>query len=95
MRIFYDWLFEIKAICIKKDKKDIVYRKNQRISVFSKTHNLWCNDGVIDACYDTGIEVSYGNELSFGILGRKGSTKFIQIDKITKYIRPRQEKPKC
>lgn len=90
MNYVYNYLFEVNSIV---DTKNNVYKKGDKVSVYSKTYNI--HDGVILYIYKDSLIVRYGNELRFGFWGNMGTTKSIPMDKLHKVIKKRDKKPAC
>ena len=89
MNYVYNYLFEVHSIV---DSKNNVYQKGDKVSVYSKTYNMWAHDGVILHIYKDSIVVKYGLELRFGFFGSLGSSKTIVIDTFIIFIRFEREK---
>ena len=86
----YNWLFSSDLILFNpgEQKKPIVLRVGDRVSVYSTRFNCWFDDGIVVATFRDHLKVKYGFERYFGWTMERGNEKTVKLNKLKEVIRP-------
>ena len=86
----YNWLFSSDLILFNpgEQKKPIVLRVGDRVSVHSTRFDCWFDDGIVTATFRDRLTVKYGFERYFGWTMERGNEKTVKLNQLKDVIRP-------
>ena len=87
----YNWLFASDVLVFHigdEDKKQVVLRVGDKVSVYSERFKAWFDDGIVTATFRDRVTVAYGLKKYFGWTFKRGNEKTILVSNIKTLLRP-------
>ena len=88
----YNYLFASDLVTFMidegKNKKQVVLRVGDSVSVYSERFNYWFEDGIITTTFRDRVKVQYGFKKYFGYSFRRGNEKTVMISNVKHVLRP-------
>ena len=88
----YNYLFASDLVTFQigegKNKKQVVLRVGDQVSVYSERFSCWFNDGMITATFRDRVKVRYGIKKYFGWTLSRGNEKTVMIANVRDILRP-------
>ena len=87
----YNWLFASDVLVFHigdEEKKQVVLRVGDKVSVYSERFKAWFDDGIVTATFRDRVTVSYGFKKYFGWTFKRGNEKTILVANIKTMLRP-------